>query len=149
MRIFLFLVVDIINNYFYETIKEAKKAYKRDDVPVGAIIVKKNKIIARAYNKKEKNQIATHHAEILAIEKACKKTRNWHLNDCEMYVTLEPCLMCKGAILESRIKKVTFFLKRKKVMHEVFEKNKTTKFVYKKINDEYELLLKSFFESKR
>ncbi len=135
--------------YFFEVIKEAKKAYKEDDVPVGAIIVKNNKIIARAHNRKEKNQIATHHAEMLAIEKACKKIGNWHLNDCEMFVTLEPCLMCKGAILESRINKVTFFSKRKKQNINFVEKIKNEKFVYKRINDDCEILLKSFFESKR
>ena len=92
--------------YMEEALKEAKKAYKKLEVPVGAVIVKNHKIIARAYNQKEKDKMATHHAEILAIKRACKKLKNWRLTDCEMYVTLEPCPMCAGAIINSRIGKV-------------------------------------------
>lgn len=91
--------------------KQAKKAYKKGDVPVGAIIIKNNKIIAQSYNKKEKKQITTKHAEILAIEKACKKLKTWHLDGCEIYITMEPCLMCFGAIEQSRIKKIIYGLK--------------------------------------
>ena len=80
--------------------KEATKAYKNGDVPVGAVIVKNNKVIAKAHNMKEKNKSAIKHAEIIVIEKACKKVKNWHLNDCELYVTLEPCMMCCGAIIQ-------------------------------------------------
>jgi len=80
-------------------------------VPVGAIIVKNNKIISKAYNKREKNQIATHHAEILAIQKACKKLKSWRLDDCDMYVTLEPCPMCAGAIINARIKNLYYAVK--------------------------------------
>ena len=93
-------------NYMNEALKEAKKAYDIAEVPVGAIIVKDGKIIARGYNKKEKNALATEHAEIIAIKKASKKFENWRLNDCEMYVTLEPCPMCAGAIMQSRISKL-------------------------------------------
>lgn len=89
-------------------IKEAKKAYLKDDVPVGAVIVKNNKIITKAYNKKEKNNNAIAHAEILAIQKACKKLKTWHLEECVLYVTLEPCMMCTGAIIQSRIKKIVY-----------------------------------------
>lgn len=92
--------------FMKEALKEAKKAYKKLEVPVGVIIVKDNQIIARAHNVKEQKQDATRHAEIMAIEKASKKLQNWRLNDCEMYVTLEPCPMCAGAIINSRIKKV-------------------------------------------
>ena len=99
--------------YMIEALKEAKKAYKKNEVPIGAIIVKDNKIIARAYNKKEKNNIATHHAEILAINKACRKIKNWRLNDCTLYVTVEPCVMCCGAIVQSRIKKVVYGISNK------------------------------------
>ena len=83
---------------------EAKKAYKKEEVPVGAVIVKDGKIIARAHNLKESKNISTAHAEILAINKACKKLESWRLIDCDMYVTLEPCTMCMGAIIVSRIK---------------------------------------------
>ena len=92
--------------FMKEAFKEAKKAYKKEEVPVGVVIVKEDKIIARAYNQKEMKNSPIKHAEIIAIGKACKKLNNWRLNDCEMYVTLEPCPMCTGAIINSRIKKV-------------------------------------------
>ena len=83
-------------------LSEAKKAREIDEVPVGAIIVHQGKIIARAHNLREKNQQASAHAEFLAIQKASKKLNNWCLNDCDLYVTLEPCMMCAGAISLSR-----------------------------------------------
>ena len=92
--------------FMQEALKEAKKAYNKLEVPVGVVIVKDDKIIARAYNQKEMKNSPIKHAEIIAIEKACKKLNNWRLNDCEMYVTIEPCPMCTGAIINSRIKKV-------------------------------------------
>ena len=92
--------------YMKEALKEAKKAYEKEEVPVGAIIVKDGKIIARAHNLKESKNDTTCHAEILAIQKASKKLDAWRLEDCEMYVTLEPCSMCAGALIQSRIKKV-------------------------------------------
>lgn len=92
--------------YMREALKEARKAYTKLEVPVGAIIVRNNKIIARAYNKRERDKIATSHAEILAIKKACRKLKNWRLTDCEMYITLEPCAMCAGAIINARINKI-------------------------------------------
>lgn len=92
--------------FMKEALKEAKKAYKKLEVPVGVVIVKDNNIISRAYNKKEEKNNPTQHAEIIAIEKACKKLKNWRLNGCQMYVTLEPCPMCAGAIINSRIEKV-------------------------------------------
>lgn len=87
-------------------LKEASKAYSKEEVPVGAIIVKDNKIIARAHNLKETNLNAVSHAEILAIQKACKKLGSWRLTDCDMYVTLEPCTMCTGALINARIRKL-------------------------------------------
>ena len=87
-----------------EALKEAKKAYKKGEIPVGAVIVKDNKIIARAHNLKEIKKDTTKHAEIIAIQKASKNIEAWRLIDCEMYVTLEPCSMCAGAILQARIK---------------------------------------------
>ena len=89
-----------------QALKEAKKAYEKLEVPVGAVIVKDGKIIAKAHNQKETKFDTTKHAEILAISKASKKLGSWRLNDCEMYVTLEPCPMCAGALIQSRIKKV-------------------------------------------
>ena len=92
--------------YMREALKEAIKAYNKEEVPVGAIIVKDGKIISRGYNSKEEKNSTIKHAEIIAIEKASKKLSNWRLEDCEMYVTLEPCPMCAGAIINARIKKV-------------------------------------------
>lgn len=97
-----------MNEYMEIALKESQKAYKKGDVPVGAVIVKNGKVIAKAHNKKESKKVSTYHAEILVIEKACKKLKTWRLTECEMYVTLEPCLMCAGAILQSRIGKLYF-----------------------------------------
>jgi tRNA(adenine34) deaminase len=97
-----------------EALREANKAYSVGEVPIGAVIVKDGKIIARGYNKKESSKRAIAHAEIIAIERACKKTGDWRLSGCELYVTVEPCLMCCGAILQSRIKKLIYGAKNAK-----------------------------------
>ena len=89
-------------------LKEAKKANKKDEVPIGAVIVKDNKVIAKGYNKREKSKNAINHAEIVAIKRACRKLKDWRLETCEMYVTLKPCPMCAGAISNARIKRVYF-----------------------------------------
>ena len=94
--------------FMAEAIKQAKKAALIDETPVGAVIVLDDKIIARGYNKRETKKNALMHAEIIAIDKACKKIGAWRLSECEMYVTLEPCPMCSGAIINSRIKKLYF-----------------------------------------
>ena len=97
------------DKYFInQAYKEALKALYIDEVPVGAIIVKDNKIIARAHNLKDSLNLSTALAEIIAINKASKRLKTWHLDDCIMYVTLEPCVMCAGAIIQSRIKKVVY-----------------------------------------
>lgn len=93
--------------YFMKlALKQAKKAYEKLEIPVGAIIVKDNKVISKAYNLKELKNDTTKHAEILAIQKASKKLNSWRLENCEMYVTLEPCSMCAGAIIQARLKKI-------------------------------------------
>ena len=89
-------------------IKQAQKAVQKDEVPIGAVIVKDGVVLARAYNLVEKTQNPTAHAEILAINKASKKLKSWRLDGAELYVTLEPCPMCAGAIVNARIKKVYF-----------------------------------------
>lgn len=89
-------------------IKEALKAEQKEEVPVGAVIVFEGKIVARAHNLRNTQSDGTAHAEILAIKKAGKKLKRWNLTDCEMYVTLEPCAMCAGAAVNSRIKKIYF-----------------------------------------
>ena len=92
--------------FMKEALKEAAKAYNKLEVPVGAVIVHNGKIISRAHNLKETKKDTTHHAEIIAIQKASKKIGAWRLLDCDMYVTLEPCTMCTGAIINSRIRKL-------------------------------------------
>ncbi len=92
--------------FMKEALIQAKKAYEKEEIPVGAVIVKDHKIIARAYNEKEYKHDSTKHAEILAIQKASKKLNSWRLTDCDMYVTLEPCSMCAGALIQSRMGKV-------------------------------------------
>ena len=100
--------MNVKEDFMKKALKQAKKAYDKLEVPVGAIIVKDGKVIASAYNQKETKIDTTKHAEILAIQKASKKLKSWRLIDCEMYVTLEPCPMCAGAIIQSRIKKVYY-----------------------------------------
>lgn len=87
-------------------LSEAQKAFDKEEVPVGAVIVQNGKIIAKAHNLKETKNDTTNHAEILAIQKASKKLKKWRLTDCEMYVTLEPCSMCAGALINCRLKKL-------------------------------------------
>ena len=92
--------------FMKEALKEAKKAYDKEEIPVGTVIVKDGRIIARGHNLKEIKKSSIGHAEINAINKANKKLDSWRLSDCEMYVTLEPCAMCAGAIIQSRIEKL-------------------------------------------
>ena len=138
--------------YMQIAIKEAKKAAKRGDVPVGAVIVYKNKIIAKAHNKKQLRKNSLKHAELLVINKACKKLKTWHLDECTIYVTLEPCMMCTGAIIESRIKKIYYDTKSDKYgsLNKITEKNKTkmqiNEGIYKKESID---ILKKFFKEKR
>ena len=96
------------NKFMKSALKCAEKALQEGEVPIGAVVVLDGKVIARGHNRRTKRQIATAHAEIEAIEKACKKLKSWRIPDCELYVTLEPCPMCMGAVLNSRIKKVYF-----------------------------------------
>lgn len=101
-----------MNNYIDVIIKESLKASKKKEVPVGAVIVYNNKIIARAHNLRIKHNDVTSHAEIIAIKKAAKKLKDWRLSECDLYVTLEPCSMCMEVIKESRIKNVYYLLTR-------------------------------------
>ncbi len=100
--------MNIDKKYIDIAVELAKKAAKKGDFPVGAVIVKNDKIISKAYNTKERKKNAIQHAEILAIEKACKKLKTWHLEQCTLYSSLEPCMMCTGAIMQARIKKVVY-----------------------------------------
>ncbi len=134
------------NKYMQLAIKEAEKASKKENIPVGAIIVKDNKIISKAYNKKNKSNIAIDHAEIIAIKKACRKINSWYLDKCEMYVTLEPCEMCYGAIKESRIKTIYYLLESKYRQKTTFKKKKI---LDKELNLKYTAIIKTFFKKIR
>lgn len=94
--------------YMKKALQLAKKASSLRETPIGAVIVKDNEIIARGYNIREKNQDVTLHAEMIAIRKACRKLDSWRLDGCDLYVTLEPCIMCAGAIQQAKIRKVYF-----------------------------------------
>lgn len=138
-------------------IKKAKQANKINEVPVGAVIVYDGKVISAAFNQRETKKDATAHAEILAIKKACKKLNDWRLENCEIFVTLEPCIMCVGAIMNARIKKLFFGAKDNKQgaagsALDLAQKN----FVSHNIQveggvckNECEEILKEFFKSKR
>lgn len=91
-----------------KALEQAKRAEAEDEVPIGAVVVMDGKIIARAHNQMERTNLATAHAEVIAINKACKKLKSWRLDGAEIYVTVEPCAMCAGAIANARIKKVYF-----------------------------------------
>lgn len=142
--------------YMQLAIKQAKIAYKLEEIPVGAVIVNENKIISVGFNKREKSNNALAHAEIVAINSACKKLKSWRLLDSTIYVTLEPCLMCAGAILNAKIKKIVYGAKRETNL--IFNHYKVLDVIYKS-NDikilngicekECRLLLKSFFKRLR
>ena len=148
----VFLVGDKMNEiYMLEALNQAKKAYSKADVPVGAVIVKDNKIIATSYNKKEKNKNAIKHAEIDVINKACKKLHTWHLEDCILYTTLEPCLMCSGAIIQSRINKIYYATDNPNFGEIELIKKYNKKIIIEKglLQKESNNLLKKFFKEKR
>lgn len=133
----------------------AQKAYELDEVPVGALIVLDGKVIASAYNKRESSFDATAHAEILAIQKACKKIKDFRLMNAEMYVTLEPCAMCTGAILNARIENVYFgaFISNGSISAEELasraELNHKTKFYGGFLEKENSEIVTNYFREKR
>lgn len=101
-------MLDIDTQYMKEALALAREAEARDEVPVGALIVHKGEVIARASNTRESSKCATHHAELLAIEEACRVLGGWRLPECTLYVTMEPCVMCAGAIINARIDRVVY-----------------------------------------
>lgn len=146
------------DRYFMkQALKEAKKAFSRGEVPVGCVIVKDNEIIARSYNKRDQKKDVLGHAEIGAIQKANKKLNAWILEDCTIYVTLEPCLMCAGAILQSRIKRLVYAAKEPKFgavesVARVLDKdawNHKIEVTGGVLEEESSVLLKSFFQKLR
>ncbi len=137
-----------MNQYYMNlAIIEAKKAIKHNEVPVGAVIVKNNKVISKAYNKRESKKNSIKHAEIIAIEKACKKMKNWRLDDCIIYVTMEPCMMCCGAIEQSRIKKIVYGIDNPN--YGFTKELKNVEIVSDILKDNCRSLVQSFFKNKR
>lgn len=137
--------------FMKQALKQAQRAFEKSEVPIGAILVKDNKIIARAHNTRNASKDATAHAEILAIRKACKKINDWRLENSVLYVTLEPCPMCLGACLNARIEKVVFG---------AYETGSTAPDVFKGVNhtcqmqggvlqNECSTMLKNYFKQKR
>ena len=104
----LLIIMDNYTKYMLEAIKEAELAKLEDEVPIGCVIVKDDQIIARAHNQREVTNNPLGHAETLAIKKASEVLNDWQLVDCDLYVTIEPCIMCGGAIIQSRIRKVIY-----------------------------------------
>lgn len=140
-----------------EAMKQANKALEKDEVPIGAVIVKDGKIISRGCNCREKSQNALKHAEVIAIDKACKKLKSWRLDGCQIYVTLEPCPMCAGAIANARIEKLTYGCKETSSYENLCEKilqsnrlNHHTKVIFDQTyQKEISQILSTFFQEKR
>ncbi len=126
----------------------ARKASKKNEVPVSAIIIKNDKIMAKAWNKREKKHNVINHAEILAIIKASRKLKDWRLFDCDLYVTLKPCNMCENIIKQSRIKNV-YYLMEKQNNKKEYEKTNFIKLNDRQNEQMYDIIIKSFFKKKR
>ena len=143
--------------FMKEALKWAKEAEKQGEVPVGAVLVHKNQIIASAFNQKESSKKATAHAEILAIEKASLRLNRWRLNDCTLYVTLEPCPMCAGALVAARLKRLVYACKDPKAgaIHSLYRITQDPRLNHRVdihsgiLQEESTALLKEFFRKKR
>lgn len=137
-------------DFMKEALKEAKKAYTANEIPVGAVIVKNNKIISRGYNTREKTNNIANHAEIIALQEAAHKLKTWKLDSCDIYITLDPCLMCYGAIKQSRIRNIYVALKgndNKEYSYRNYINDTTIKSNI--LKEESYKLLNSFFLNKR
>lgn len=145
----------MISKYMAEALKEAQKAYELNEVPVGCVIVKNGTVISRAHNTAEAASNATNHAEMLAVRDACQKLKCKYLDECEMYVTLEPCAMCAGAIINTRIKRLYIGTDEPKTgccgsVVNLFDKIPCNTEIYIGISeDKCKQLMKSFFKNKR
>lgn len=140
-----------MNNKFMNiAYDEAIKSYRNNEIPVGCVIVRNNKVISKAHNCKENKKNSIMHAELLAIDRACKKIGDWRLDDCSIYVTLEPCMMCMGAIIESRIKKIYYGTANNNEQMYDITKITSSKFEVSNINDQRcSEILSDFFKNKR
>lgn len=144
-----------MDEFIEMALSEARKALKKDEVPIGAVIVKDGKVIAKGHNRREKSQNALRHAEIEVINKACKKLKSWRLDGCDIIVTLEPCPMCAGAIVNARIRKVYYCCRQTTSDDDLFRQilessrlNHKTQIEFIE-NKECQRLLTDFFKSKR
>ena len=143
--------------YMKEAIRLAKKAYALEEVPIGCVIVYEGKIIGRGYNRRTIDHNVIAHAEMQAIKKACKKMNDWRLEDCTMYVTLEPCQMCSGAIVQSRMKKVVIGCMNPKAgcagsilnLLQVERFNHQVEFEHGVLEEECSTILQNFFKQLR
>ena len=155
------LVVDIVMksaaDFMREALKEAELAYKENEVPIGAVLVCNGEIVARNHNRKEATNDATTHAELLCIQEASKILGTWHLGECELFTTVEPCAMCSGAIINARIPKVTYaapgikFGTHLSVVNILDSKkfNHNVNVVGGLLEEESAALLRSFFQERR
>jgi len=143
--------------YMRQALKEARKAYAKEEIPIGAVIVRNGEIISRGHNEKELKSDSTLHAEMTAIRKASRKLKSWRLNDCDMYVTLEPCTMCAGALIQARIRKLYIDTPDPKAgavgsvldVLGIEKFNHKVEVVYGILEDECSAILKDFFKELR
>lgn len=135
--------------YMNLALAEAKKAYILNEVPIGCLIVKDGTIITRAYNRKTLDNIATYHAEIVAIEEACRILKTWYLDDCTLYTTVEPCLMCTGAIIQARIPKVVYGTKNESFGHLSKLEDTKLEIIPNILSNECSQILTDFFKKQR
>ncbi len=145
-----------MNDYMKVALEEAKKAYKKDEVPVGCVIVYNNKIIAKAHNQRERKNTTCAHAEMLAIKKANKKLKSWRLEDCDIYITLEPCAMCAGAVMQARMRTIIYALEDIKSgalggSFNLYENKFNHEVIVKKgpLEEESKKLIQAFFQKLR
>lgn len=147
------LVVNIMvqDNQFYMNLalEEAKKAYLLDEVPIGCVIVRDGVIVSQAYNRKTLDNVATYHAEVVAIEEACQKLKTWYLDECTLYTTVEPCLMCTGAIIQARIPRVVYGTRNEAFGYLSKLEDTKVKIISGILKDECSQILTDFFKKQR
>ena len=140
--------------YMKLALKEAQKAYKKNEIPIGCVIIKNTKVIAKSHNLKEYKHSTLYHAELIAIKKASKKLKNWRLLDCDIYITMQPCPMCASAIKQSRIKKIYYGTKNKNniLSNKILEENdinEKIEVISSILEKECREIVQKFFEKQR